>query len=160
MIEKRKEDFLKVRPKTEEDVKREDEEYRAFLLENLSKNKDARESMHEWLERHDGQSKDIGENEAFLIDYVLNRGWVEKDRKRIPSHDQIVREDEEDEERLLKRLMNMKPNLNFRFEQPGADKVQTFPRKIEGSIRVQDTRRKETRKARNERKQAERLQQI
>ena len=91
-------DFLKVRQKTEDEVKREDEEYRAFLLENLSKNKDARESMHEWLERRDGPSKEIGENDAFLMDYVLNRGWIEKDRKRIPNYDQIIREDEEDEE--------------------------------------------------------------
>ena len=153
------EDFLKVRPRTEEEVKREDEEYRAFLLENLSKSKDVRESMHEWLERRDGSAKDINKDEAFLIEYVLNRGWVEKDRKHIPSYDKIILEEEEDEE-AVEEAEEYEARVNFRFEQPGADKVLTFPRKIEGSIRVQDTRRKETRKARMERKNAERLQEV
>lgn len=150
-------DFLRIRPKTDEEIKREDEEYKTFLLENLAKSKDARESMADWLNYR--QNPKVSEEDAFLMDYVLGRGWIEKDRKRVPSHDKVLQEEEEDA-LAVEAADNFEACLNFRFEQPGADKIQTFPRRIESSIRREDTKRKEARTARKERKEAEKRQEI
>lgn len=146
-------DFLRVRQKTEEEIKREDEEYKTFLLENLAKSKDARESMVDWLNYR--QNPKVSEEDAFLMDYVLGRGWIEKEHKRVPSYDRVL---QEEDDLAVEAADDFEACLNFRFEQPGADKIQTFPRHIEPSIRREDTKRKDVRKARKERKEAEKRQ--
>ncbi|KAF8331256.1 Krr1-domain-containing protein [Amanita rubescens] len=46
-------------------------------------------------------------------------------------------------------------SYNFRFEEPGADKIPTFPRNLPNTVRRQDSTRKDARARKQERKEAE-----
>jgi protein KRI1 len=154
--------LFKKRARSAEEVAREEEDYRNFLLENLATAENAKESMSDWLNYRAGfdttgntgtaQSKD----DAFLIDYVLNKGWMDKAQSRLPSYDQIVAEASASEEEL-ERADEYEAALNFRFEQEGGAQVQTFSRTIEGSLRRPETKRKDARAVAKERKSEEKV---
>ena len=153
--------LFKARPKTAEEIAREEEEYRNFLLENLASSENAKESMSEWLsyrEEKDGKKprKSAAQNkdDAFLIDYVLNQGWMDKTKRHTPSYDQIVTDVSESEEEL-ERAEEFEAALNFRFEQEGGTQIQTYARTIEGSLRREDSKRKDQRAAAKARKEEE-----
>lgn len=69
-----------------------------------------------------------GEGDAFLRKYILHRGWVDAadEGRGAP-----VDEDEEE----VERQEAFEYKYNFRFEDPEGAKLQTFPRKIEGTVR-------------------------
>ncbi len=46
-------------------------------------------------------------------------------------------------------------SYNFRFEEPGADRIPTFPRNLPNTVRRQDSTRKDARARKQERKEAE-----
>lgn len=153
--------LFKARPKTAEEIAREEEEYRNFLLENLATSENAKESMSEWLsyrEEKDGKKprKTAAQNkdDAFLIDYVLNQGWMDKTKRHTPSYDEIVTDASESEEELEK-AEEFEAALNFRFEQEGGTEIQTYARTIEGSLRREESKRKEQRAAAKARKAEE-----
>lgn len=158
--------LLSVRVKSEEEIAREEEEYRNFLLENLASSENAKLSMSEWLsyrEEQDGinpkegKSKKQLTDDDFLIDYVLNKGWVDKQASRIPSYDKVIEEDIEDEE-AEEAAEEFESAHNFRYEQEGGAQIQTFSRNIEGSMRREENKRKEQRASAKERKALEKLQ--
>lgn len=154
--------LLKMRRKTEEEITREDVEYRAFLLENLASNEHARESMSAWFDGRERSGAPITGDEQFLIEYVLNRGWVDKERKALPSYGQIVGEDDDDidaDAEAVEQMEEFEERYNFRHEQPGGDQIATYPRQIEGSLRRPDNRRREQRAARQSRKKEEKEKQ-
>lgn len=172
--EEENETLLRVRPRTEEELAKEDDEYKEFLLENLATNENARESMSEWFALRDqskGGRKGKGDqhmgagptgDEAFLIEYIMNRGWIDRERRALPTYDQIVgeapeKEDLEEDERAVEEAEVFEERYNFRYEQPGGDQIATYGRRVEGSLRREDTKRKEQRVERRERKTAEAL---
>lgn len=162
------------RARTAEEIAREEEDYRNFLLENLATAENAKESMADWLNYRaglDGSSKAAGassssssssnnilsqqsKDDAFLIDYVLNKGWMDKSQSRIPSYDQVVAEVSASEEELEK-AEEFEAALNFRFEQEGGQQIQTYSRQIEGSLRRTESKRKLQREAAKQRKAEE-----
>ncbi len=149
------EDLFKKRPRSVQEIARDEEDYRNFLLENLSTADNAKESMSDWLNYRAGKDSsnrpEQSKDDAFLIDYVLNKGWMDKTQSRLPSYDQIVAEASASEEELEK-AEEFEAVLNFRFEQEGGTQVQTYARDIEGSLRRPDTKRKDAREAANQRK--------
>ena len=158
--------LFKFRVKGEEEIAREEEEYRNFLLENLASSENAKLSMGEWLsyreERDgispkDGKSKKQLNDDDFLIDYVLNKGWVDKQASRIPSYDKIIEEDTIDEE-AEEKAEEYEAAHNFRYEQEGGTQIETFSRNIEGSMRREESKRKEQRSSAKERKGLEKVQ--
>jgi protein KRI1 len=158
--------ILNVKVKTEEEIAEEEEEYRNFLLENLASSENAKLSMGEWLsyrEEHDGVSRKEGKSKKqltdddFLIDYVLNKGWVDKQASKIPSYEKIIEEDLKDEE-AVEVADEFEMAHNFRYEQEGGAQIQTFSRNIEGSMRREESSRKEQRKSAKERKAQEKVQ--
>lgn len=154
------EEIFRKRPKTAEQQAKEEEDYRAFLLENLSKSENARESMGDWLSYkadQKGTKTSVDPEEQFLIDYVLNRGWVDQEKKVTPDYERIIQADEEDLE-AVEKAEEFETALNFRFEQPGAAQVITYARNIEGSMRREESKRKEQRAAKKARKEAEVVQ--
>jgi protein KRI1 len=147
--------LLKLRPKTDEDLERENEEYRKFILDNLAQSEHAKDSMSEWFYQN---SANLGKDEAFLIDYVLNRGWVDHDRKVLPTYDQIVAEEEDED--AVDKMEEFEEKYNFRYEQPGGDQITTFSRHIEGSMRREpDSKRKSLREAKKNREGIEKERQ-
>ncbi|XP_062367810.1 protein KRI1 homolog [Cinclus cinclus] len=96
--------------------------------------------------------------ERFLRDYLLGNGFREEEEEEgdegasLPSL-----EDSSDEgEQFLERQQEFERRHNFRFEEPGAAQIQTFPRQIPTSVRRRDERRKEKREQIRERKKKER----
>ncbi|CAG8591744.1 16690_t:CDS:10 [Racocetra fulgida] len=91
-------DFLVQRSKTAEELKAEEEDYQAFLLESMAGNNKDSEFIKEWQNYKIDSSVD--KDEAFLIDYILNRGWIDKNATRIPTYEELILEhhDEENDE--------------------------------------------------------------
>ena len=157
--------LLSIRMKSGEEIAKEEEEYRNFLLENLALSENAKLSMGEWLsyrEEQDGVNPKAGKtkkqltDDDFLIDYVLSKGWVDKQAAKIPSYDKIIEEDIEDEV-AEEEAEEFEVAHNFRYEQEGGTQIQTFSRKIEGSMRREESKRNEQRQSAKERKAHERI---
>ncbi|XP_058510304.1 protein KRI1 homolog [Solea solea] len=106
----------------------------------------------------------LDEKECFLRDYVLNKGYKDGDGEdeRIPTYDEVVQDDvedsEEEGENFLERQENFEKSYNFRFEEPDAQRIKTYPRNIATSVRSKDDSRKLKRQEVKERKQKEKEQ--
>ncbi|KAG5731772.1 Protein kri1 [Termitomyces sp. T112] len=132
------------------------------------------------------KSKQESDHE-FLMNYILNRGWIDRSTKHIPTYGEIISTnskkknkdgedtefafhdeendsedfptedpdlDEDDFEEIVDRFES---SYNFRFEEPDAGIIPTYPRNLPSLARREDTTRKEARERRKQRK-AEELQ--
>lgn len=102
----------------------------------------------------------LDEKECFLKDFVLNKRYLDDDEKgdeKIPSYEDVVREEVEDSEdegeSFLQRQEDFERTYNFRFEEPGALEIKTYPRTIATSVRTKDDRRSRKREEVKERKE-------
>ncbi|CAG8445757.1 4032_t:CDS:10 [Funneliformis caledonium] len=141
-----------------EELKAEEEDYQNFLLENMADTKDV-EILKQW--QNYKNDPNINEDEAFLMDFILKRGWIDKDSDKVPSYDELIAEhhDEEDE-KFEEAVDQFESKYNFRFEEEGSTKVVTYARNLEGSMRRTDNKRKLQRQARSERKEEEKKRKI
>ncbi|KRX23752.1 Protein KRI1 -like protein, partial [Trichinella nelsoni] len=91
------------------------------------------------------------EGELFLRDYLLNRRYREKD-----DGDAVVDNvDYEEDEILLEKQSEFERKHNFRFEEPNAHTIITYPRDVKDSLRRKDDSRKQIRERQKERKERE-----
>lgn len=95
-------------------------------------------------------NKKLSKDEKFLRDYILSNGYADKDDDEIPTYDEIIADDEFEEKQT-----EFEHKYNFRFEDPDQEFIKRYPRTIENSVRKVDTRRKEKRVERRERKELE-----
>ncbi|KAK9865362.1 hypothetical protein WJX84_010677 [Apatococcus fuscideae] len=84
--------------------------------------------------------------DAFLQRFILTQGWRDADDNEAPAFDQMLK-DVDDEEEQLDREEQYEAKYNFRFEEPGAKQVITFPRQLGNSLRKPDDRRKKQRES-------------
>lgn len=110
-------------------------------------------------------------NECSDASYILNRGWIDREKQAVPTYEDIVGrergedEDDEDEdtpwgkideeEDFDEQADEFETEYNFRFEEPGAATIVAHPRQIDSAVRRGDDTRKLKRQAREERKAAE-----
>ncbi|TRZ07873.1 hypothetical protein HGM15179_019238 [Zosterops borbonicus] len=96
--------------------------------------------------------------EKFLRDFLLGNGrdqeGEEEDDEGAPQDP--LEDSSEEGEQFLEQQQEFERRHNFRFEEPGAAQVQTFPRLIPSSVRRRDERRKEKREQTRQRKRKER----
>ncbi|KAI9026817.1 KRI1-like family C-terminal-domain-containing protein [Hyaloraphidium curvatum] len=144
-----------VRRKTEKDLEDEEEDYKNFLLEKIGRNsKEGEIAIRDWTTRK-GENEEVDANEKFLWDYILNRGWVDKEANRVPGYSEIV-DDDEDEEHL-EEAEEFERQYNFRYEEEGGANIVGHARNID-SVRRKDDKRKREREAKAQRQEEERRQ--
>ncbi|KAJ3091889.1 hypothetical protein HK102_012811 [Quaeritorhiza haematococci] len=153
--------FLKIRNKSQDELDQEEEEYRKFLLDVMTAEGD--KGLKEWKDFMDGggrvgEGKQVDENEVFLMEYILNRGWVDKDATRIPTYNEIV-DDDEDED-AVEEAEEFERQYNFRFEEEGGAQIVTHARNIPNSVRRKDDKRARQREEREARKKEEKVQKM
>ncbi|KAF7969961.1 hypothetical protein HWV62_25512 [Athelia sp. TMB] len=201
------------REKTKDERERDEEEYRDFLqrevgedLEGLvtieedvigarvaegEKEEDKEAEPVEGKKKKKKSKKDKGKgkekaqetDQEFLMNYILNRGWIDRSANRVPTYKDIVGpssskpkeslngdddapsgrvdivghkalSDDEDFDEVADRF---ETSYNFRFEEPDAATIKSYPRNLPSLVRREDTTRKEARERRKERKEEELL---
>ncbi|XP_048585229.1 protein KRI1 homolog isoform X2 [Nematostella vectensis] len=148
--------FLKVRQKLEDEKKQEEVDYKEWL-KGEKKRIDAQAAKEmDGLQRY-WNDPNLDKDELFLRDYILDRKYIDKEDDRIPTYEEIVNEEDEDENEVEKQE-EFERKYNFRFEEPDAAFIKSYPRTISASVRHKDERRKEARKQREERKKKEKEQ--
>ncbi|KAG8705566.1 hypothetical protein FRC09_002883 [Ceratobasidium sp. 395] len=113
-------------------------------------------------------------DQEFLMNYILNRGWIDKSEKRLPTYREVVEpdtmsevqedknqiEDSEDngldEDEFDEIADRFESTYNFRFEEPDAHIISTHPRSVP-TVRRTDTSRKEAREKKKARKEEKML---
>ncbi|XP_061567130.1 protein KRI1 homolog [Cololabis saira] len=155
--------LLMRRNKTQEEKDKEEADYLDWLkgqaeLEAPEDVKDMKYLRDYW------NDPELDERERFLRDYVLNKGYLDEDHddERIPTYEEVVQDDEDDseeeDETFLERQEDFERSYNFRFEEPDAQQIKTYPRNIATSVRSKDDRRKQKREEIKERKTKEKEQ--
>ncbi|KAF9179007.1 KRRI-Interacting protein 1, partial [Haplosporangium sp. Z 767] len=154
--------FFTQKAKTKEDEDAEEEDYKRFLMESMGSKSGGASAFQDWRDYKNAPNMD--KDEAFLMDYILNRGWIDKSQKKTPHYKEIVREDDLDEleksEDELDAADEFESKYNFRFEEAEADKLTGYSRTIDDSVRNKDDKRRRQRKAAKERKKLEKVQQL
>ncbi|KAH9006285.1 Krr1-domain-containing protein, partial [Lactarius hatsudake] len=162
--------------KTEDEVRQEDDAHPAEAeTGKKKKRKKGRKSAEERKET----------DQEFLINYILNRGWVDRSARRLPTYKEITTQAssskdpgpsvahtgaevdvgnddllEEDDDEFDEVAEHFESSYNFRFEEPDAAHIQSFPRAVETVRRTTEhaERRRAARERRLERKEAEKAQ--
>eukprot|EP00058_Branchiostoma_floridae_P020470 XP_002605960.1 hypothetical protein BRAFLDRAFT_92212 [Branchiostoma floridae] len=149
--------LLVERQRTQEELDEDERDYKAWLTgqkeELANKYKDMGPLKQYWT------NPELDKGEAFLRDYILNQEYRDPDRDRIPTYDEIVDEEDDidysEDEEYLEKAENFERKFNFRYEEPDAEFIKSFPRTIASSVRRKDERRKKKREETRERKKQE-----
>lgn len=134
--EEDEDDFLMQKTKTAEEKKQEEDDYRKFLLDNMKNDEHSKKAFEEWSNYK--ENPNVKPEDAFLMDYVLNRGWVDKKSEKTPVLEEV---DEEKDEEYLDNVDRFESKYNFRFEEEGASTIKTYARDAEGSVRRKESKR-------------------
>ena len=135
--------------------------YRSALMNALG-DEGNEDQIRSLLRDHTDDASRSKESEDFLMNYIMNRGWVDTD---LPTTAPNARDWEaeaaelESEASFDSAADAFEHAYNFRFEDPSlaqkAFAIDSFPRHTEDSIRRPDDRRKKARHERTERKKSE-----
>ena len=142
--------FLTKKEKSNEEVKKDEEDYRSWLSgqKDSLKDEDTEKDLKSLREFWNDDKLDDGEK--FLRDYILNQGYLDKDENSDNSGNDG--EDLSDDEKTLEQQAEFEHKYNFRFEEPDKDFIKRYPRTIEDSMRRKDDQRKKKRDEVKERK--------
>jgi protein KRI1 len=123
-----------------------DKEYSEFLVENLQKEGVDSSQLNEWKNTKDAE-------EGFLLDFVLNRGWMDNSKP-------MKLDDSADEQDLeeFEKMEEFERQHNFRFEEENASELVTHSRSLPNVLRRKDDARILKRKVLKERKTVEKTQ--
>jgi protein KRI1 len=117
-----KEDFFTNRVKDDEVLAKEEEDYRQFLLDSM-----ASVCLHFLIQKaHSSdwkaykkriEDKPVDKNEEFLMNYVLNKGWIDTSENVRPTYEEIVNDGVDiDDTEEIEMHQDFEDKHNFRFE--------------------------------------------
>ncbi|KAJ9099775.1 hypothetical protein QFC21_003773 [Naganishia friedmannii] len=132
---------------------------------------DVLDANHEVLSRTEKNARQKKDDDAFLMNYILNRGWIDtEDQPEASTSAPVLQPGKkvkaegsashpwgqlEDDEAFEEIAETFETAYNFRFEEPGAANIVSHPREIASAARRADDGRKLQRQAKAERKAAE-----
>uniref|UniRef100_A0A5S6QZ47 Protein KRI1 homolog n=1 Tax=Trichuris muris TaxID=70415 RepID=A0A5S6QZ47_TRIMR len=149
--------LFKVKEKTEAEKKSEEADYIEWLKgESESCDTEEKADLQYLRDFWDSQAPDSAE--SYLRDYLLNRRYRDPDDGSGNAEalaDQFP--DYEGDEEALEHQEDFEEEYRYRFQEPSADVITTYPREPEGSVRRKDERRKRKREALKERKDMEKV---
>ncbi|TFK50846.1 hypothetical protein OE88DRAFT_1712769 [Heliocybe sulcata] len=191
-------DLLVPREKTKDEIEEEEEEYREFLQREVGDIRqlvtiesedrvvdgaDEDEKEHKKKKNKKNKKSKQGkeeEDQEFLMNYIYNRGWIDRSVKRLPTYKEITEKEDKgagqrtakseedggedsesgelDDEEFEEVNEQFETSYNFRFEEPDAATIKSYPRQLTGLVRREESTRKEARERRKERKEQEMLQ--
>ncbi|RKP26594.1 KRI1-like family C-terminal-domain-containing protein [Syncephalis pseudoplumigaleata] len=131
--------------------------YQSFLIEAI-KTGDSNKQTEDLLSSLADGGKDNSED-AFLLNYVLNRGWLDGNvgKQAAPALEDI---DLVEDEQAVEAADHFESEYNFRFEEEGGVQLVHHARNVDDSMRRKDNSRKLERERRKERKAEEKLQKM
>ncbi|KAI8343068.1 KRI1-like family C-terminal-domain-containing protein [Chlamydoabsidia padenii] len=144
--------FLVKRDKSKTEIDAEEDDYRNFLLSNLKDDEASSKAYEDW--ENFKENPNVNADDAFLMNYVLNRGWVDKKGKQNPTYNEIVDVDKDMDEQYLDDVDRFESKYNFRFEEEGGANIVTYARDVDGSVRRKESKRKQRRERLKAKKQA------
>jgi len=145
--------LLKKRKRTQEEKDEEQNEYLRFLNERRElKDKGNKLLKNYWL------NDSLNEEDKFLRNYIVHKGWVDKEQERAPTYEELVTDADVDDEEILDEQDRFEHVYNFRYEEPDSVFIPTFQRNPVDSVRRPDERRKATREKRKTKKLREQKQ--
>ncbi|KAG9004120.1 hypothetical protein FRB94_012403 [Tulasnella sp. JGI-2019a] len=193
--------LLVLRKDLKDDDEMEEEEYKEFMKQTVG---DVKELL--WVDHElrgvvkpseegplpseskgkgkDRRKDDPADAEGFLADYILNRGWIDRSERRLPTYDEVTTRkskkrklddddaepkfgdanvDDDDSPNELDDVdsefedleEDFEATYNFRYEEPDGTKIPRHPREISSLVRRQESKRKDARQRRQERKDEE-----
>uniref|UniRef100_A0A915B1F1 Protein KRI1 homolog n=1 Tax=Parascaris univalens TaxID=6257 RepID=A0A915B1F1_PARUN len=143
--------LLRKREKSENEIKKEEDEYYEWLKGRRKEDIADAEQLKGLRELWNDTNLD--DDEKFLRDYLLNKDYESNDVVEIPTYEDIINVEEDDEE--MEREREFERKFNFRFEEPDQEFIKQYPRTVKESLRKVDERRKERRDAYKLRKENE-----
>lgn len=111
--------------------------------------------LQQSLDEYFGTDAPLNDDDKFLRQYVLNKGWVDADEAGLPSYEEIVGVHDDEDEAYGEQADHFEAAYNFRFEEEGGRQMVTHPRVLENTVRKTDDRRKRKRAEKAQRKAAQ-----
>ncbi|TYH07880.1 hypothetical protein ES288_A08G270000v1 [Gossypium darwinii] len=140
-----------------EEIENEDDGDFLRVKEKKGKDDEGKEGLNHGefskkLEEYFGEDAEIDENSKFLKEFFKNKMWIDKERKggdlEIDNDivDEVLRDEEE-----IERQEGYEMEYNFRHEENAEDRVIGYSRKVEGTVRKKESKRKAQRERKEER---------
>ncbi|KAI8048577.1 KRI1-like family C-terminal-domain-containing protein [Syncephalis plumigaleata] len=131
--------------------------YKSFLLEAI-KSGDSNKHTDKLMNSLNTDGNNNNED-AFLLNYVLNRGWLDGNvgKQVEPIVDDV---DLVEDEQAVEAADHFESEYNFRFEEEGSTQLVHHSRNVEDTLRRKDNTRKLERERRKERKEEEKLKKM
>jgi len=165
--EEKNDSLLKKKIKTQEEKDKEENDFREWLMKNDSEAEAAGEMKDlSGLKNYWNQSN-LEDSEKFLKNFLLSKQYLVGDKDGGGDDDDEGGSDKEggmvsssEEEEEMDKMDDFESQYNFRFQEPDADVIKSYPRTIEETVRKEVRSRKEKRDAREERKKEEKAKVI
>ena len=107
----------------------------------------------ELLDRAFGEKGKMDDGQAFLRDFIAKKGWADRDESGSEEEGNVVDLHDSDDEHEVEVQENFEAGYNFRYEEPGGARLKTHPRRVPGTLRKEESKRRRQRESKAGRQQ-------